>query len=929
MVGITNNFNIKTKALWAKKRVIDGLPYWLPLLTHLKDTEKVIVQLYNHWLSNSQRRLLETNFGEEKVLSLISFIGLTHDIGKATPAMQTKPSFGNTSEENNNLDNELIMKLVHSGFNDLQDLQLASRKASPHALAGEAILLAYGVPASITAIVGGHHGKPLNETPDEDIEQHTKNYWQSDHDQSVQSCWQQVQRQLFEYGLTSAGFKSSQEIPQIDQVQAVLLNGLLIVADWLASSENLNDDINKPLFPLIKISCGVDDIDEEQRFESAWLTWQLTNEWEPQPVSLKPDPYQIRWQFSARPVQRTITEAIEAAIDPGIIIIEAPMGLGKTETALLAAEQVAYKKGQNGLFFGLPTQATSDAMFDRVTQWMQYLIRENATSQSVRLMHGKSQFNQGYQNLPDAKDALEMDDEGQSNIVINQWFSGKKAILDEFVIGTIDQLLLLSLKQKHLVLKHIGLSKKVIVIDEVHAYDAYMNQYLYRTLNWLGAYHVPVIVLSATLPKAKRKTLIEAYSAGKNQGEIQATDNSWQETDAYPLVTMLDGNKINQITQFIGKNDQQKQRITVERFTIADEALIDDILAKLDGGGIAGIIVNTVKRAQTIAQLVPVDIPMIVLHSAFLAPDRATIEQRLQATIGKNGQRPEKMIVIGTQVLEQSLDIDFDILYTDVAPIDLLLQRAGRLHRHQRKRPIKLRAPNLIVMGIEQDHHYGQGNEAIYQRYLLMKTDYYLPRILVLPDDISPLVQAVYDSKNDPDIVGLVEEKQVFDKRIAQAKEKANTYRIKKPSYRRRADLHGWLQQAQSMVDKDEQRANAAVRDIEESLEVVLLIKQGQHVTLLNGQSLAVDLLDAEARQIAQQVVRLPNAITRGQISKAIEILEQRTANHFASWQESRWLKGTLVLLLDENSHTTFLDSDITYSNRYGLSFIKKGEDND
>ena len=139
--------------------------------------------------------------------------------------------------------------------------------------------------------------------------------------------------------------------------------------------------------------------------------------------------------------------------------------------------------------------------------------------------------------------------------------------------------------------------------------------------------------------------------------------------------------------------------VAIERLTVEDGDLIKAVLEAVEDGGVAGVIVNTVKRVQMLASQIPEDIPKLILHSAFLAPDRAKIETKLQGLIGKHGKRPKKMIIIGTQVLEQSLDIDFDIMFTDIAPMDLLIQRIGRLHRHDIQRPSKLVTPQVRLWG--------------------------------------------------------------------------------------------------------------------------------------------------------------------------------------------------------------------------------------
>src|SRR5690625_3570007 len=165
--------------------------------------------------------------------------------------------------------------------------------------------------------------------------------------------------------------------------------------------------------------------------------------------------------------------------------------------------------------------------------------------ESVQLNHGKSELNDSYKNLPRATNIA---DDLAEGVIANEWFAGRKtAVLDEFVVGTIDQFLMMSLKQKHLMLRHLGFSKKVIVIDEVHAYDAYMNQYLERALRWIGAYDIPVIILSATLPSKIRIQLMKAYMRGQGHKWREVEKQiDWDTKIQYPLITFNDGNEIKQ-----------------------------------------------------------------------------------------------------------------------------------------------------------------------------------------------------------------------------------------------------------------------------------------------------------------------------------------------------------------------------------------------
>lgn len=924
----------QASVLWAKKRSEDGQAYWLPLIAHLTDTKNVINWLFNHWLSTGQKRILSGNLSEVETQKLVKLVGFLHDIGKATPAFQLKKS----RNSDDLMDSELKSRITEKGFKDFYECQLHSAAKSPHALAGEAIVKKYGVPESVGAIIGGHHGKTTKEH-DVNIQLsrkrgHPENYYQNDDDPEIRVQWESVQEELFDYGLAEAGYHSTDEIPDILEPQAVILEGLLIMADWLSSGEYLDDKKEEPLFPLVGLDTTWEDIekDERFRFEDAMLAWLKFDEWIPQQVIIKTeeedftklDPYKKRWQFNARPVQRKMTEAIDATVDPGIIIIEAPMGLGKTEIALVATEQLAWKTGRDGLFIGLPTQATTNAMFSRVKEWLAQLAGEQRAKFATGLLQGRKQFNTEFMQLPKAEDIYD-DDDVNSAVAVDDWFSGKKSILTKFTVGTIDNLLVMGLRKKHLFLQHLGMSGKVVVIDEAHAFDAFMNAYLYRAMEWLGAYHVPVIVLSATLPKEKRKQLLDAYARGKygeHYDKSLTAPEGWSETQAYPLMSILDGSEIKQVKTFPGHSDQKPLEVTINRLNVPDEQLISHVLDQLANGGIAGVIVNTVRRAQTLAKLVPDDVKKIVLHSAFLATDRAAKETILQQMIGKKGQRPDKMIVIGTQVLEQSLDIDFDVLYTDIAPIDLVLQRIGRLHRHELPRPKKLSQPKVFVTGIQAFGEYGDGNPRIYDQYLLMKTDYFLKDTITLPSDISSLVQLVYDASTDSQIEGIGVARKEFDAKLKSKESRAKTFQVDDPSFEEGKTIHGWLNLLRQNADRNEQAMNAAVRDIKETLEVILIQHTNHGDFLLDGRRLG----EVSSKEIAQQIIRLPHTITPfpSAVVKAIDKLEEVTRTNFSEWQDDVWLRGALALLLNQDSSVTFMDWTLSYSTEFGLEYVKE-----
>ena len=894
----------KALSLWGKKSNQDGDERWLPLVAHLVDTMNVGHWLYNSWLSEGQRSMLTTRICDAEMSKLVLFLCYIHDLGKATPAFQTKGSYNHDYQ----LDEELINRLVSHSFKGLDDLNLQSRSKSPHARAGEAILERAGLNETIAAIVGGHHGKPQNGDQEEQIDVFTSNYYQADKDEKIQQPWKDVQRELIDYGLELAGYEDISEVPPVNQPEAVILEGLLIMADWLASSTCLNNDPTKPMFNLIGLDQGFNDLDMTARYQNAISTWAINDAWIPEEVANVDEYYEQHFSFKPRQIQAAMEEHIKEAVDPGLVIIEAEMGIGKTEIALTAAEQLAYATGRTGVYIGLPTQATTNAMFDRVNSWLTKIAGIEGINPDIKLLHGKAEWNSRYTNLPRAED-IEAEELDEGTVTVNSWFSGKKSILADFAVGTIDNLLLMGLKQKHLFLRHLGFSNKVVIIDEVHAYDMYMQSYLSKALEWLGAYHVPVVILSATLPKEKRNSLIQSYFEGKYdyEDELQA-DEGWESNQAYPLLSILDGKKLRQYDNFGPKAEPRELQVSY----INDEPT--EVLAKVNDrikdGGIAGIIVNTVKRAQEFAGLVGQDCQCLVLHSAFLATDRSRLEKKLQRLIGKKGKRPDKLIVIGTQVLEQSLDIDFDVMFTDIAPIDLLLQRAGRLHRHQIPRPKGLEKRQLYVMKPDADD-YGPANEAVYEKYYLQKTEHFLPQKIHLPNDISRLVQLVYDEDTDDQVENLEEARDKLNVDRKREESKAESFQINDPVYPDEDDdlkdkewvedltIHRWLNRDEGNLDDNQ--ASAAVRDIRESIEVILLKEISGEYYLMNGDKASIK----KDNEIAQELIRLPNAVTPD-IEQAINMLEENTVRAFPDWQESPWLKGSLAIVLDEHAKGKF-----------------------
>lgn len=915
-------------ALWAKKGEQDGQYYWLPLLQHLEDTRQICGLLWEHWLSPGVRWFLCKNaFGgvsDDLVKRTLQLLGALHDLGKATPVFQHQEGRYSDTEG----DAVLLERLERTGFVGIRDTHFPSRKSSPHTLAGQTLAMRFGMKEDLASVIGAHHGTPLQNSALVRVQSSfLTNYYQSEKEtDTIYKKWQCVQESIFNRALSSNGFASVGELPAVTQPGLVLLSGLLIMADWIASNEQY--------FPLVPVdSCPA--FDSSYRIQAGWMKWFKTMPWVAVGKADADEYYNQRFAFQkqgffVRSAQRLFFDAIQQTEAPGLFILEAPMGVGKTEAALIGAEQLAYKTGRSGLFFGLPTQATANGIFPRLLSWLQSVDEEFGEAVSLRLVHGKAMLNPQFAELP-----KQMDEGTEDGIIVNEWFSGRKTkSMDEFIVGTVDQFLLMALRQKHLALRHLGFSNKVVIIDEVHAYDAYMNQYLLQAIRWLGAYHVPVILLSATLPADRRAELVDNYLRGSGQPLSKSNAESVSlDTAAYPLITYTDGMTIKQC---IAPLESTQKEIQVETYS---DDLYEKVAELLSQGGIIGIIVNTVKRAQTIAEecVRRFSEPVVeVLHSAFEATQRAKKEEALLQTLGKNGQRPKVKIIIGTQVLEQSLDIDFDVLLTDLAPMDLLIQRIGRLYRHNRPRPDAHQQPTVYVLETDETLTFDSGAEAIYGGYLLAKTQLVLPKVLHFPVDISPLVQKVYGSEvclPDPSLKARYEElKEDHEGRQGKRKEKAKYFRLAPPIYRARmyqgTTLDGWLH-GDEYEGKTEEDAYAQVRDGEEIIEVVALQKIGKGYGFLgDNEDISASLDDRNTvQEILCHTLRLPAILCKEwSIGVTIQELEEKRQTFFYNWAENLYLKGMLALLFNENQDVVVNGYRLHYNRKYGLTVEKEQE---
>ena len=930
-----------TKSLWGKISVHERS--WLPLYVHLYDAGQVAQLLWENWLPEGTKQIIvrgiEKHILDDKVeyaKRIAVFLAMIHDVGKAAPCFQIKAK---------DVGYEELLDEIITWDKMVRNKTSKSTANLSHAFISQKIMMEQGLDQSYATVLGGHHGKPPQSMSDL---QGIAIYEEA----GIKNInWQKIHSELIAFALRCSGLGSLPDGEVSIAAQSVL-TGLVIMADWIASGDG---------FPLVSLDevYKTPQLDEE-RAEDALdklripFCWQVTNEWQNEYF------YKNRFNIdSPRPMQLCVKESIGKVNNVGIVIIEAPMGEGKTEAALAVAEIMAYKHGSGGFYFALPTQATSDGIFGRIRQYAEQLVFASCEERSIHLAHGKAGFNEEYQGIKMKAKLYDYDNHWESEeVTVNSWTQGrKKGILSDIVVGTIDQILMGGLKQKHLALKHLALANKVVIIDECHAYDSYMNSYLKLVLNWLGEYRVPVIILSATLPCSKRKELVNAYlQIEANSYEEKSAE--WEENESYPLITYTDGREVKQENP---DKSGRKQNVKIHVFD--EESIAEKLEDLLSEGGCAGIIRNTVKSAQDTAKYLQEyfgeEIEVRLLHSKFISEDRVMKEKEVRDMLGppehiSEEQRPYKMIVVGTQVMEQSLDVDFDVMFTDICPIDLLLQRMGRLHRHlrQRARPLKLKEAMCFVLGINSSIEFAEEAEVVYGKYLLMKTYALLEEHICLPDDISWLVQRGYEEKYMEEITekvvskliekekseeAFVKARKQHKQRIEDKQTKAMTYQIRTPegqSYPR-GTLVGWLN-ADSKDDASGRKGEATVRDIDETLEVLILQRKGNGrlytlpwLKKYPGYELHGEIDEEVAKVIAGCSISLPRQVVNvGTIDNVIGELEQLIgAYELDDLYVSHWLKGELFLVLDENLQMKLAGYVLEYNERYGLQAKQEGVD--
>lgn len=468
------------------------------------------------------------------------------------------------------------------------------------------------------------------------------------------------------------GLWPTASLASLDRRQAGALGwwlaGLTTAADWVGS--------NTDWFPARKPDLGLAAYLALARGQAAVAVEQSG-------LSGASTRAETLFTFPLRPMQAAARD-ISLPDGPTLAFIEDETGAGKTEAALILAQRMLLAGKGRGLYFALPTMATADAMFSRAEKVMGKLFDRP----SLTLAHGRAGLSDSFRRVIGG--ATESDD-----ITCAPWLADnrRRALLADVGIGTIDQALLAVLRARFSALRLWGLSSKILIVDEVHAIsgDGYMSEVLERLLSAHAAQGGSAILMTATLPLQARANLTRAFAAGAGRDWPDDLDR------AYPALSIAGGAARRGFSEVASP----KGPVRVERLATTDRAL--DVLAAAAAQGAACVwIRNAVDEAIAAREaLKERGIAASLLHARFALTDRKRIEKAELARFGRDGMDRAGQVLVGTQVVEASLDLDFDVMISDLAPMASLVQRAGRLWRHMDLRPAESRpvaAPVLHVL---------------------------------------------------------------------------------------------------------------------------------------------------------------------------------------------------------------------------------------
>lgn len=685
------------KKLWAKLNPKKSL------IDHMLETGIVAECLMNGIFKPLVNRLVElTGIDEEILKSQIIFISAMHDIGKAHPVFQ-----GRDNETNEMLRGyELNQEAVSTMFRHEEYAEKMIKKTDLFGFDADA-----RSKIMIRQIISLHHQKEKEREEKDFVEIKSK----------ISEKWGNIQKYIYNY---------IKEIFPCEKIEfpGIIFNdpkigfavengilGILITSDWIASNNEAMD--NKTIKDFSDVG---QYLDWKQKVVTVFLFGEnLTR-------SAFPDTRSFDSLFhfgDGRPVQRDVVNIVQKN-NIKLMLIESGCGSGKTEAALYAASVLGNKNGLSGIYMGLPTGTSAEAIQGRVDDFLSELHMRK-----TKLYTSKSMLLRENNTEPSWTDV------------------SRQRLLAPSAVGTVDQVMTAARLVRFESVRMAGLSSKVLIIDEIHAYDAYMITVIERLLQICNVLGTPIILLSATLPVSTKKKL---FSTIIDESDIDVHSG-------YPLISYVTAD--NEFYECQSESHEPDKNIECESLPILNdyESIAELAVKNVECGGCECVIMNTVSDAinvyDSIKKITNDDCNVILYHARMPEKTKDEKIKKILKWCGKDrNERPERAIIVGTQVLEQSIDIDVDYMITAICPVDLLLQRIGRYHRHGDEGTIRehMAIKNVVQVLIpdeENDAEYG-GTGYVYKSCYLDATRQIIVErpVLQIPSCTPKIINRVYES---------------------------------------------------------------------------------------------------------------------------------------------------------------------------------------
>jgi CRISPR-associated endonuclease/helicase Cas3 len=684
----------KTKNNW--ETILGKSEPRYPLIKHLIDTSAFIEILWQNTLSEYQKKIIVSNFvfqnqnqnNEDVVFSFIKFVAGMHDIGKANPEWQVNTLKIQPGDES--LQNLVVPKEIdHSSNRWKHDINGGIFFEKTNTTNIKNVVLK----EALSTIVAAHHGHFNTSEVIKRVNKKEQSYPE----------WVEVQKnietqiaELVEFNL------DNNDIIAIKEPAIILITGLVVLADWLASRIEFmyeQDDKHVSYKGHYEHSKKIAQTYIE-KFGLQKPEWKNNLEWSTLFPHI-PNP---------NPLQQSFINNIDKISEAGLTLISAPMGIGKTETSLFLATKIGEKLNNNGFWVTLPTQATANSIFKRCTD-----IATNIYSNeynSVSLMHSNSGITEAIKDVPSTtknfftKDILQQPDtvddndsqltnSNEPNIFISDYLVEKKiGGLSSIAVSTVDQLISAALPLKHNMLRWLALSGKTLIFDEIHDFDEYTFGIIIKTIEWCGKFGIPVIAMSATLSGQSQQRLVKAYlsNAGYSKQELDVTIKDTIPNEGLASPEWVSYNTTQHILHKETLPSQSYVPYNLELHATENfaETVENIVLQHLEKDANILVVCHTVNQAIALRRylfsVIKDGTPIELIHSRMPETQKQkAISEMLRNTgkISSISPSRKKRITIATQIVQQSMDIDYDVLVTLLAPLPEIFQRIGRIYRHE------------------------------------------------------------------------------------------------------------------------------------------------------------------------------------------------------------------------------------------------------